>query len=197
MIKLTVLDRDDTEQEIEIPTDINLNLMEVLKASDYHVLATCGGMALCATCHVQILEGLEQLAEAQDAELDMLDTLPDAGDKKFPKVIIIGGGFGGIQLAKKLRHAEVNILMLDRHNYHTFQPLLYQVATGGLEPDSIAFPIRKVFRKQKNLAFRVANVTAIHTENNTISTSIGDFDYDYLVLATGSETNFFGQKDKI
>ena len=116
-------------------------------------------------------------------------------DKKFPKVIIIGGGFGGIQLAKKLRHAEVNILMLDRHNYHTFQPLLYQVATGGLEPDSIAFPIRKVFRKQKNLAFRVANVTAIHTENNTISTSIGDFDYDYLVLATGSETNFFGQKE--
>ncbi|QEK50761.1 NAD(P)/FAD-dependent oxidoreductase [Pedobacter aquae] len=116
-------------------------------------------------------------------------------DKKFPKVIIIGGGFGGIQLAKKLRHAEVNILMLDRHNYHTFQPLLYQVATGGLEPDSIAFPIRKVFREQKNLAFRVANVTAIHTENNTISTSIGDFDYDYLVLATGSETNFFGQKE--
>jgi NADH dehydrogenase len=116
-------------------------------------------------------------------------------DKKFPKVIIIGGGFGGIQLAKKLRHAEVNILMLDRHNYHTFQPLLYQVATGGLEPDSIAFPIRKVFREQKNLAFRVANVTAIHTENNTISTSIGEFDYDYLVLATGSETNFFGQKE--
>lgn len=116
-------------------------------------------------------------------------------DKKFPKVIIIGGGFGGIQLAKKLRHAEVNILMLDRHNYHTFQPLLYQVATGGLEPDSIAFPIRKVFREQKNLAFRVANVTAIHTESNTISTNIGDFDYDYLVLATGSETNFFGQKE--
>ncbi|WP_026903328.1 NAD(P)/FAD-dependent oxidoreductase [Pedobacter glucosidilyticus] len=116
-------------------------------------------------------------------------------DKKFPKVIIIGGGFGGIQLAKKLKHAEVNILMLDRHNYHTFQPLLYQVATGGLEPDSIAFPIRKVFREQKNLAFRVANVTAIHTELNSISTDIGDFDYDYLVLATGSETNFFGQKE--
>ncbi|WP_304063480.1 NAD(P)/FAD-dependent oxidoreductase [Pedobacter glucosidilyticus] len=116
-------------------------------------------------------------------------------DKKFPKVIIIGGGFGGIQLAKKLKHAEVNILMLDRHNYHTFQPLLYQVATGGLEPDSIAFPIRKVFREQKNLAFRVANVTAIHTELNSISTDIGNFDYDFLVLATGSETNFFGQKE--
>jgi ferredoxin len=79
MIKLTVVDIDDTEKEIEIPEEINLNLMEVLKASDYDVLATCGGMALCATCHIQVLEGLENLPEAQDAELDMLDTLPDAG----------------------------------------------------------------------------------------------------------------------
>jgi ferredoxin len=79
MIKLTVVDRDDSEQEIEIPEGINLNLMEVLKASDYNILATCGGMALCATCHIQVLEGLEKLSEPQDQELDMLDTLPDAG----------------------------------------------------------------------------------------------------------------------
>jgi 2Fe-2S ferredoxin len=78
MIKLTVIDRDDSAQEIEIPEGINLNLMEVLKASDYNILATCGGMALCATCHVQVLEGLNQLLEPQDTELDMLDTLPDA-----------------------------------------------------------------------------------------------------------------------
>ncbi|TKB95580.1 2Fe-2S iron-sulfur cluster-binding protein [Pedobacter cryophilus] len=78
MIKLTVIDRDDSAQEIEIPEGINLNLMEVLKASEYNILATCGGMALCATCHVQVLEGLNQLPEPQDAELDMLDTLPDA-----------------------------------------------------------------------------------------------------------------------
>jgi 2Fe-2S ferredoxin len=78
MIKLTVIDRDDSAQEIEIPEGINLNLMEVLKASDYNILATCGGMALCATCHVQVLEGLNQLPEPQDTELDMLDTLPDA-----------------------------------------------------------------------------------------------------------------------
>jgi ferredoxin len=78
MIKLTVIDRDDSAQEIEIPEGINLNLMEVLKASEYNILATCGGMALCATCHIQILEGLNQLPEPQDAELDMLDTLPDA-----------------------------------------------------------------------------------------------------------------------
>jgi ferredoxin len=79
MIKLTVIDRDDSQQEIEIPKGINLNLMEVLKASEYNILATCGGMALCATCHVQVLEGLDQLPEPEDAELDMLDTLPDAG----------------------------------------------------------------------------------------------------------------------
>lgn len=79
MIKLTVIDRDDSQQVIEIPEGINLNLMEVLKASEYNILATCGGMALCATCHVQVLEGLDQLPEPEDAELDMLDTLPDAG----------------------------------------------------------------------------------------------------------------------
>jgi 2Fe-2S ferredoxin len=102
MIKLTVLDRDDTEQEIEIPTDINLNLMEVLKASDYHVLATCGGMALCATCHVQILEGLEQLAEAQDAELDMLDTLPDAGtDSRLACQLKVNEQLNGIKIKIK------------------------------------------------------------------------------------------------
>jgi ferredoxin len=79
MINITVVDRDDNSAVIEVPTDINLNLMEVLKAYEYDILATCGGMALCATCHVQVLEGLDQLPEAQDAELDMLDTLPDAG----------------------------------------------------------------------------------------------------------------------
>jgi 2Fe-2S ferredoxin len=80
MIKLTVVDRDNTEKEIEIPEDINLNLMEVLKAYEYDILATCGGIALCATCHVEVLEGLNQLKEAEDAELDMLDYLPDGGN---------------------------------------------------------------------------------------------------------------------
>jgi 2Fe-2S ferredoxin len=99
MIKLTVVDRDDTEQEIEIPTDINLNLMEVLKASEYNILATCGGMALCATCHVQVLEGLDQLAEAQDAELDMLDTLPDAGsDSRLACQLKVNEQLNGIKV---------------------------------------------------------------------------------------------------
>ncbi len=113
----------------------------------------------------------------------------------FPKVIIIGGGFGGIQLAKKLNKKEVDVLLLDRHNYHTFQPLLYQVATGGLEPDSIAFPLRKVFKSQRNLNFRVADVLEIKPAENKVITDIGDYSYDYLVIATGSETNFFGQTE--
>ncbi|WP_026903329.1 2Fe-2S iron-sulfur cluster-binding protein [Pedobacter glucosidilyticus] len=105
MIKLTVIDRDDTEQEIEIPTDINLNLMEVLKASEYNILATCGGMALCATCHVQVLEGLEQLADVQDAELDMLDTLPDAGtDSRLACQLKVNEQLNGIKI--KIRGEE-------------------------------------------------------------------------------------------
>ena len=116
-------------------------------------------------------------------------------NSQFPKVIIVGGGFGGIQLAKKLKNKEMEVLMLDRHNYHTFQPLLYQVATGGLEPDSIAFPLRKVFKHQKNFNFRVADVKQILPAENKVITDIGDYEYDYLVIATGSETNFFGQKE--
>ncbi|MGV3509950.1 MAG: NAD(P)/FAD-dependent oxidoreductase [Sphingobacteriaceae bacterium] len=113
----------------------------------------------------------------------------------FPKVIIVGGGFGGIQLAKKLKNKEVQVLMLDRHNYHTFQPLLYQVATGGLEADSIAFPLRKIFKGQQNFLFRNACVQAIKPESNSIETTIGEFQYDYLVIATGSDTNFFGSQE--
>ena len=113
----------------------------------------------------------------------------------FPKVIIVGGGFGGIQLAKKLKNKEVQVLMLDRHNYHTFQPLLYQVATGGLEADCIAFPLRKIFKGERNFIFRNADVLTISPENNSINTTIGEFEYDYLVLATGSNTNFFGNSE--
>ncbi len=78
MIRFTIEDRTGDRQDLDIPEGINLSLMEVLKASDYNILATCGGMALCATCHVQVLQGLEQLPDSNDAELDMLDTLPDA-----------------------------------------------------------------------------------------------------------------------
>ncbi|RNC88565.1 MAG: NAD(P)/FAD-dependent oxidoreductase [Allomuricauda sp.] len=112
----------------------------------------------------------------------------------FPRVIIIGGGFGGISLAKKLSRKEFQVVLLDRHNYHTFQPLLYQVSTGGLEPDSIAYPIRKVLQGYPNFYFRLAEVLSVATDSNTVTTNIGDLKFDYLVLATGSETNFFGNE---
>ena len=112
-----------------------------------------------------------------------------------PRVLIIGGGFGGITLAKALRKSPFQVVMIDRNNYHTFQPLLYQVATGGLEPDSIAFPLRKIFANQDNFIFRMAEVEGVDTKNQTVSTSIGEIKYNYLVLATGSSTNFFGMKE--
>jgi NADH dehydrogenase len=114
---------------------------------------------------------------------------------KFPRVLIAGGGFGGLQVARKLADKPVEVLMIDKHNYHTFQPLLYQVATGSLEPDSIAFSLRKNFSKQKNFRFRIAELLKVNPEKNTIDTTIGEMTYDYLVLATGSTTNFFGNKD--
>lgn len=81
LIQVTVIDLDGTENRIDVPTDINLSLMEILKASEYDILATCGGMALCATCHIEVVEGIENLSEASDQELDMLDTLPDADEQ--------------------------------------------------------------------------------------------------------------------
>src|SRR6201985_3055748 len=120
----------------------------------------------------------------------------ETGDNaKFPKVVIIGGGFGGLQVASKLAGKPVDILMLDKHNYHTFQPLLYQVATGSLEAESIGFALRKNFAGQKNFRFNIAEVSKVNPEKNTIDTSIGEIAYDYLVIATGSTTNFFGNKD--
>ncbi|NAS30215.1 FAD-dependent oxidoreductase [Flavobacteriaceae bacterium R38] len=109
-----------------------------------------------------------------------------------PRVIIIGGGFAGLSLAKKLAKQELQVVLLDKHNYHTFQPLLYQVSTGGLEPDSIAYPIRKVLKDYTNFFFRLANVEEIVPKEKKVITDIGVLKYDYLVLATGSRTNFFG-----
>ncbi len=113
----------------------------------------------------------------------------------LPRIIIIGGGFGGIALAKKLSKKEVQVVLLDRHNYHTFQPLLYQVSTGGLEPDSIAYPIRKVLQGYPNFYFRLAEVLEIDPKDKSVVTNIGSIGYDYLVVATGSQTNFFGNKN--
>jgi len=114
---------------------------------------------------------------------------------KFPRVVIIGGGFGGIEVAKALKNKEVEVMLLDRNNHHTFQPLLYQVATGTLDAPSIAFPLRKMFRKQENFTFRIADVLGIDAKNKTLDTDIGSISYDYLIIATGATTNFFGNQD--
>tara|TARA_R110002049_G_scaffold99069_3_gene241181 strand:+ start:5941 stop:7209 length:1269 start_codon:yes stop_codon:yes gene_type:complete len=117
-----------------------------------------------------------------------------------PKIVIIGAGFGGIAIAKAFKNKKVNVLLIDKHNYHNFQPLMYQVATGGLEPDSIAYPVRRIFRKNENIAFRMAEVTSLEQNKNQLLTSIGPVSYDFLVIATGSQNNFFDfepVKDKL
>lgn len=114
---------------------------------------------------------------------------------KHPRVVIIGGGFAGIAFAKKLRNKKLQVVLLDKHNYHTFQPLLYQVATGGLEAGSIAYPIRKVIQEYKDFYFRLTSVKEIDTVNQKVISEIGDLSYDYLVIATGSKTNYFGNKE--
>lgn len=112
----------------------------------------------------------------------------------IPRIVIIGGGFAGISLAKKLSKQDVQVVMLDRHNYHTFQPLLYQVSTGALEPDSIAYPIRKILSRYPNFYFRLATVEEINPNVKTVHTNIGDLSYDYLIVATGSKTNYYGNE---
>lgn len=116
-------------------------------------------------------------------------------DTKLPRVVIIGGGFAGIEIARGLKNKDVQVVMLDRNNYHTFQPLLYQVATAGLEPDSIAGPLRKLFDDHKNFYFRLGTVDLINPQAKTIETSIGYLKYDYLIIANGSRTNFFGDNE--
>lgn len=111
-----------------------------------------------------------------------------------PRLIIIGGGFAGIKLVKNLSKAALQIVLFDRNNYHTFQPLLYQVATAGLEPDSIADPLRKQLEPVKNFFFRMAEVYSVDPERQSIQTEIGEMSYDYLVIATGSKTNYFGNE---
>ena len=113
----------------------------------------------------------------------------------YPRVVIIGGGFAGISLAKKLSKQEVQVVLLDKNNYHTFQPLLYQVSTGGLEPDSIAYPIRKILKDFPNFHFRLANVEEINTIENKVLTDIGELKFEYLVVASGAETNYFGNSE--
>jgi NADH dehydrogenase len=111
------------------------------------------------------------------------------------KVIVVGGGFAGIQLVEHLDKDLFDVLLIDKLNHHQFQPLFYQVATSQLEPSSISFPFRKVFQNRKNLQIRMAEVKCVDPSTHTINTSIGNFGYDFLVIATGCKTNYFGNQD--
>jgi len=109
-----------------------------------------------------------------------------------PSVVIVGAGFGGLRVARGLSRAPVDVIIIDRHNYHTFVPLLYQVATAGLEPEAIAQPVRRILRGFPNLRFRLSTVTGVDLTRRVVTTDSGEMRYDYLVLAAGSATSYFG-----
>ena len=111
------------------------------------------------------------------------------------RIVIVGGGFGGLQLANGLKGTDYQVILIDKNNYHQFPPLIYQVASAGMEASSISFPFRKNFQKRKNFYFRMAELRAIFPEKKIIQTSIGKGEYDCLVLAAGTTTNFFGNKN--
>ena len=111
------------------------------------------------------------------------------------RIVIVGAGFGGLKLAQKLMGMGYQVVLFDKNNYHQFQPLFYQVATSGIEPSSILFPLRKIFQKRKDMYIRVAEVYSVDTEKKELSTSLGTAWYDYLVIGTGVNSNFFGMKN--
>jgi NADH:ubiquinone reductase (H+-translocating) len=125
----------------------------------------------------------------------LITTQTRIADLGKPRIIIIGGGFGGLEVAKGLRGLKAQVVLFDRFNHHTFQPLLYQVATSGLETSSIVFPFRKRFSNYTDFYFRLGEVNQIKPEENFIETSIGSLKYDYLIIATGAATNFYGMQD--
>ena len=115
--------------------------------------------------------------------------------RDIPRVVIVGSGFAGLKLAKGIDSRYYQTVLIDKNNYHTFQPLLYQVASSGLEPDSIAYPVRKVFKGKKRFHFRMADVLRVNEAEQTLETSIGKIHYDVLVIATGADSNFFGMEN--
>jgi NADH dehydrogenase len=113
-------------------------------------------------------------------------------DTGKPRVVVVGGGFGGLELVKSLSKADVQVILIDKQNFYTFQPLLYQVATTGVEADAIIHPFRKIFHGKENFYFRLAEVQQVDTERQLVETSIGLIKYDFLVIATGATSNFLG-----
>lgn len=119
----------------------------------------------------------------------MTSNIPSSSKKR---IVIIGAGFGGLKLARKLSGSDYQLVLIDKNNYHQFQPLFYQVATAGIEPSSISFPLRKIFQGTGNIHIRVAEVENIIADKNLIHTSLGEIHYDILVISVGCDTNYFG-----
>jgi NADH dehydrogenase len=111
------------------------------------------------------------------------------------RIVILGAGFAGLQVARRLSGAAFDITLIDQYNFHQFQPLMYQVATARLEPSSISFPLRKVFQRKKNVHVRLANILSIDINNQTVVTDAAKYPYDQLIIATGCTTNYFGNKN--
>ena len=120
--------------------------------------------------------------------------LPNVPETDKKKIVILGGGFAGLKLARKLMGTGYQVVLLDKNNYHQFQPLFYQVATAGLEASAISFPLRKIFHNTPNVTFRMAEALHVDQDKNRLFTNVGYIDYDYLVLALGAETNYFGMR---
>ena len=116
-------------------------------------------------------------------------------NQKKKRVVIVGGGLGGLRLAEDLYGSGMQVVLVDKNNYHQFPPLIYQIASAGIDPSSISFPFRQIFRKRKDFYFRMAEARMVDTDRKILQTSIGKIDYDYLVLAAGTTTNFFGNKN--
>ena len=122
----------------------------------------------------------------------MAINIPETGQKR---IVVVGAGFAGLTFIFKMLNSKYQLVLLDKNNYHQFQPLFYQVAMSGLEPSSIAFPLRKAFQRKKNLFIRVAEVEEIDPDKKRLYTSLGHINYDILVLATGASTNYFGNTE--
>ena len=122
-------------------------------------------------------------------------TIINIPESELERVVIVGGGFGGLQLARKLAKSNFQVVLIDRNNYHQFQPLFYQVAMAGLEPSSIVFPFRKLFQGRENMYIRMAEVTHVDTTAKQLQTPLGHCNYDHLIVATGADTNYYGNKE--
>lgn len=121
--------------------------------------------------------------------------IPNLPKLNLPKVVIVGAGFAGLKLARNLKNTGFQVILVDKNNYHQFQPLFYQVATAGLEPSAISFPLRKIFHNTRNVSFRMAEVLSVDQDSKRLFTDIGFVDFDYLALAMGADTNYFGAKN--